>query len=86
MRVKIESIGGIAGRAVTVGSYDTGDLAPDEARRVREAVDAVASGRARDGADEIGADLPAYRVTVDGDRVYEVRGDPAAAPLSDLLR
>ncbi|MGH3239972.1 MAG: protealysin inhibitor emfourin [Spirillospora sp.] len=119
MRVKVESTGGFAGRDTVVALYDTADLPTGRAGRVREAVGALAAARARGEEGEIGADLPAYRITVeeveeqdggdgngdgdgdgngdgtgDGDggagagegvRVYEVRGDPAAAGLASVL-
>ncbi|GAA1810873.1 protealysin inhibitor emfourin [Actinomadura chokoriensis] len=100
MRVKIESTGGFTGRNAVVALYDTSALPAGRAGRIREAVDALAAAQARGGPDEagggpgeIGADLPAYRITVDetGEepRVFEVRGDPttgAASVLGALLR
>ncbi|TYK43211.1 protealysin inhibitor emfourin [Actinomadura decatromicini] len=94
MRVKVESTGGFTGRDTVVAQYDTADLPAARAGRVRAAVDALAAARERGDEGEIGADLPAYRITVSGadaagePRVYEVRGDPTAgAPsvLGDLL-
>ncbi|CNG05518.1 Uncharacterised protein [Mycobacterium tuberculosis] len=72
--------------------YDTSALPAGRAGRIREAVDALDAARARGGPDggpgEVGADLPAYRITVDetGEepRVFEVRGDPAAGVTSVL--
>lgn len=81
MRVKIESTGGFTGRNAVVALYDTDALSAGRAGRVRDAVDALAAAQGEGG--EIGADLPAYRVTVDEagaePRVFEVRGDPAGA-------
>ncbi|MFD0685509.1 protealysin inhibitor emfourin [Actinomadura fibrosa] len=96
MRVTIESSGGFAGRDVVVAQYDTADLPPGEAKRIREAVDELAAAEARGGTSEIGADIPSYRITVEdpddpgaaGSRTYELRGDPSAdakAPLATLL-
>ncbi|WUI00479.1 hypothetical protein OHR68_01240 [Spirillospora sp. NBC_00431] len=93
MRVKIESTGGFAGRTTVVALYDTADLPAGRAGRVREAVDALAAAAARGDEGEIGADLPAYRITVEersqgrdrGEvRVYELRGDPTAGGSSVL--
>ncbi|MFI0485505.1 protealysin inhibitor emfourin [Actinomadura sp. 9N215] len=98
MRVKIESTGGFAGRTTVVAQYDTADLPAGRAGRVRAAVDALAAAQARGDEGEIGADLPAYRITVqeqdegagagegaaEGTRVYEVRGDPTAGVSSVL--
>ncbi|MER7543759.1 protealysin inhibitor emfourin [Actinomadura sp.] len=88
MRVKIESTGGFTGRSAVVALYDTDALPAGRAGRIREAVDELAAAQARGRAGEIGADLPAYRITVDetGEepRVYEVRGDPGAGARSAL--
>ncbi|MFA1549055.1 protealysin inhibitor emfourin [Actinomadura chokoriensis] len=88
MRVKVESTGGFTGRTALVALYDTAALPAGRAERVRDAVDALAAAEARGEPGEIGADLPAYRVTVDeaGEppRVYEVRGDPTAGVTSVL--
>ncbi|TDD66687.1 hypothetical protein E1293_38895 [Actinomadura darangshiensis] len=90
MRVKIESTGGFTGRNTVVALYDTAGLPAGHAGRIREAVDALAAAQARGEPGEIGADLPAYRITVsdegaDGEpHVYEVRGDPAAGGASVL--
>jgi hypothetical protein len=102
MRVKIESTGGFTGRNAVVALYDTAALPAGRAGRIRAAVDALAAAQAPGGPDEsgggpdessgglgeVGADLPAYRITVDetGEepRVYEVRGDPAAGVTSVL--
>lgn len=88
MRVKIESTGGFTGRETVVALYDTAALSAGRAGRVRAAVDALAAAQARGDEGEIGADLPAYRITVDetGEEphVYEVRGDPAAGVSSVL--
>ncbi|NKZ05818.1 protealysin inhibitor emfourin [Actinomadura latina] len=82
MRVKIESAGGFTGRNTVVALYDTAALPAGRAGRIRAAVDALAAAQERGEPDEIGADLPAYRVTVDEPdeepRVFEVRGDPTA--------
>ncbi|GAA2634470.1 protealysin inhibitor emfourin [Actinomadura fulvescens] len=93
MRVKIESTGGFAGDQVMVALYDTGELPKEEADRLREAVAALAAADESGEPGEIGADLPAYRVTVgelDGDqRVFEVVGthpDAVDGPLTVLLR
>ncbi|MFG2002586.1 protealysin inhibitor emfourin [Spirillospora sp. NPDC048911] len=93
MRVKIESTGGFAGDQVMVAMYDTDDLPGHDADRIREAVDALAAAKESGEPGEIGADLPAYRVTigdVDGDqRVFEVEGahpDALDEPLTVLLR
>lgn len=64
MRVKIESTGGFAGREVMVALYDTADLPAEQAERVRAAVEELASAREPE---EVGADLPAYRITIDAD-------------------
>lgn len=85
MHVKIESIGGFAGREVVVAEYDTDDLPPGEAAQTHAALAELAA-HGVDG--EIGADLPAYRVTADH-KVYELTGDPPprlATPLNTLLR
>jgi hypothetical protein len=90
MRVKVESTGGFTGRETVVALYDTADLPAGDAGRIREAVHALAAAHARGERGEIGADLPAYRVTVSGEdtggepRVYEVRGDPTAGRTSAL--
>ncbi|MEU8800494.1 protealysin inhibitor emfourin [Spirillospora sp. NPDC048819] len=97
MRVKIESTGGFTGRQAVVALYDTAALPAGPAVRIREAVDALAAAQARGDEGEVGADLPAYRITVSegGDasgaggageetRVYEVRGDPATGVASVL--
>jgi hypothetical protein len=89
MRVKIESTGGFTGRNTVVALYDTADLPAGHAGRVRDAVDALAAAQARGEPDEIGADLPEYRITVSGEgedeaRVYQVRGDPTAGVTSVL--
>ncbi|TDD31533.1 hypothetical protein E1287_25970 [Actinomadura sp. KC06] len=87
MRVKIESTGGFAGRDTVVAQYDTADLPAGRAGRVQEAVGALAAAQARGGEGEIGADLPAYRITVRDEeetRVYEVRGDPTVGDSSVL--
>ncbi|GGQ18487.1 hypothetical protein BKA00_004692 [Actinomadura coerulea] len=95
MRVTIESTGGFTGRSTVVAQYDTATLPAGQAGRVRRAVDALAAAHARGEPGEIGADLPAYRITVSGDgaeelgadgepRVYEVRGDPTAGAASVL--
>lgn len=88
MRVRVESTGGFTGRSTVVALYDTAALPAGTAGRVREAVDALAAARARGEPGEIGADLPAYRITVDEpgeeSRVYEVRGEPAAGVTSAL--
>ncbi len=85
MRVKIESTGGFTGRNAVVALYDTAAL-PAGRGRIQEAVDALAAAQGEP--EEIGADLPAYRITIDetGEepRVYEVRGDPAAGVTSVL--
>ncbi|MFI0447686.1 protealysin inhibitor emfourin [Actinomadura sp. 6N118] len=93
MRVKIESTGGFAGDQVMVALYDTDELPKDQADKVREAVDALAAAEESGEPGEIGADLPAYRVTVGdvgGDqRVFEVVGthpDAVDGPLTVLLR
>lgn len=84
MHVKVESTGGFAGIERTVAEYDTFHLPADQARAVR---DAVASIAAADAPGEVGADMMAYRVTVDGDHVQTVPGDPGdlAKPLATLL-
>ncbi|MEU5883738.1 protealysin inhibitor emfourin [Spirillospora sp. NPDC047279] len=93
MQVKIESTGGFAGDQVMVAMYDTADLSEPEAKKIRHAVESlsVAEEAARPG--EIGADLPAYRITVDGPdgehRVFDVEGEHPPAldePLTILLR
>ena len=95
MRVTIESTGGFTGYSAVVAQYDTETLPAGQADRVRDAVGALAAEHARGGPGEIGADLPAYRITVTGDgaeefgaggeaRVYEVRGDPTAGVASVL--
>ncbi|QKW39193.1 hypothetical protein HUT06_38480 [Actinomadura sp. NAK00032] len=88
MRVKIESTGGFTGRNAVVALYDTDALSAGRAGGIRDAVDALAAAQARGGEGEIGADLPAYLITVDeaGEepRVFEVRGDPAAGASSVL--
>ncbi|MFG2246706.1 hypothetical protein [Spirillospora sp. NPDC048823] len=98
MRVKIESTGGFTGRRAVVALYDTAALPAGPAVRIREAVDALAAAQARgDEGGEVGADLPAYRITVTegGDafegggsgeesRVFEVRGDPSKGVTSVL--
>ncbi|NDU74467.1 hypothetical protein GWI34_17775 [Actinomadura sp. DSM 109109] len=95
MRVTVESTGGFSGQSSVVAQYDTAALPPGQAGRVREAVDALASAHARGDQGEVGADLPAYRITVSGDgdeafgaeggpRVYEVRGDPTSGAASVL--
>ncbi|NEA23557.1 protealysin inhibitor emfourin [Actinomadura bangladeshensis] len=88
MRVKIESTGGFTGRNAVVALYDTSALPAGRAGRIREAVDALAAAQTRGGPDEVGADLPAYRITVDetGEepRVFEVRGDPTTGVTSVL--
>ncbi|GAA2289854.1 protealysin inhibitor emfourin [Actinomadura sp. NPDC048955] len=95
MRVTIESTGGFSGHSTVVARYDTAALPAGQAGRVREAVDALAAAHARGEPGEIGADLPAYRITVSGDgaeeygaagepRVYEIRGDPTAGVASVL--
>ncbi|MFC6884369.1 protealysin inhibitor emfourin [Actinomadura yumaensis] len=62
--MKIESTGGFAGREVMVALYDTADLPAEQAERVRAAVEELASAREPE---EVGADLPAYRITIDAD-------------------
>ncbi|MBO2452126.1 hypothetical protein J4573_33910 [Actinomadura barringtoniae] len=94
MRVKIESTGGFAGRDVMVAQYDTDELTAAQADRIHRAVDELAGSKERGEPDEIGADLPAYRITVGGPddpdaRVFEVKGDPGEAlnaPLNALLQ
>ena len=93
MRVKVESTGGFAGQAVTVALYDTEDMPDEQAREVEDAVSALSDAGAGGDLGEVGADLPAYRVTVEGAAsvaplVYEVQGDPspaASSPLATLL-
>ncbi|TDC68821.1 hypothetical protein E1200_10365 [Actinomadura sp. GC306] len=86
MRVTVESTGGFTGRETVVARYDTAALPSGAAGRIRDAVRALDAAQARGGGGEVGADLPAYRITVSEDaglraetRVYEVRGDPATA-------
>jgi len=94
MRVKIESTGGFAGQDVMVAQYETDELTAAQADRIHRAVDELAESRKRGEPDEIGADLPAYRITVGGPddpdaRVFEVKGDPSEAlnaPLNTLLQ
>jgi hypothetical protein len=89
MRVTIESIGGLAGQAVTVARYDTREVSEGETERLRQAIGALSRARPTR---QVGADLPAYRITVEdtGDtapRVVEVDADPATNdPLALLLR
>ncbi|TDE32928.1 protealysin inhibitor emfourin [Actinomadura sp. 6K520] len=85
MRVKVESTGGFTGREDVVALYDTAALPSGTAGRIRDAVAALDTAQARGDQGEVGADLPAYRITVSEDsgvreetRVYEVRGDPTA--------
>ncbi|WP_030174603.1 protealysin inhibitor emfourin [Spirillospora albida] len=93
MRVKVESTGGLAGREVTVALYDTEDMPAEQAKQVEDAVSALGEASADGALGEIGADLPAYRVTVldvpsAAPTVYEVQGDPserAGSPLTTLL-
>jgi hypothetical protein len=91
MRVTIDSVGGLAGGVRTVADYDTADLSPAEAAAVVEAVTAIESATARGEAGEIGADLPGYRVVVDGPdgRAYDLVGElppTLQEPLTVLLR
>ena len=90
MRVTVERMGGLSGETAMVAQYETAHLPEPDAARVVAAVDSLAAAHARGEAEEIGADLPAYRITVDwpGDaapRVFEFRGDPSTGPLEALL-
>ncbi|MGP4024776.1 hypothetical protein [Actinomadura sp. 3N407] len=80
MRVKIESTGGFTGRQAVVALYDTAALPAGSAVRIREAVNALAAAQARGDEGEVGADLPAYRITVyEGAGGSAGGGDPADA-------
>ncbi len=62
MRVRIEQAGGLAGIVQDLGTIDTAPLPTDRARAVEQAV----AGLSREP-QEIGADIPSYRITVTED-------------------
>jgi hypothetical protein len=84
MQIVIERVGGFAGIAEPITTYDTNDLSPTEASAVTAALTTLQNTPS----EEIGADLLNYRITTP-DRIYEVPVDPPpslASPLSVLLR